>query len=92
MIPNEILFAIVAGVAFYVGYRMGRLSVQAEARAARQGRGSIPAEDHESPLPGPSAGGETARTPRPSLPRTAAPPPARAGLMDTGDKSNTSTS
>ena len=92
MIPTEILFAIVAGVAFYVGYRMGRLSAQAEAGATRHGQGGLPAEDHVSPLPGPSAGGEPARSPRSSLPRTAAPPPARAGLMDPGDKSNTSTS
>lgn len=99
MIPNEILLVLVAGIAFYLGYRMGRMSAMAD-RNLRPG----PVDQERGagePLPGPSGG---ASSPRPAPPasaggsasggtgtvsqaprRTAKPPPARAGLLDTGN-------
>ena len=91
MIPNEILFAIVAGVAFYVGYRMGRLSALAEVGGTHQNQAGTSVGSPRSPLPGPATS-EAPQAPRRNLPRTAAPPPARAGLMDTGESSKSSDS
>lgn len=74
MIPNELLLLAVAGIAFYVGYKMGRMSVMAERGASRSGddpeivTADVTGAD-AAPLPGPGA---------PSRPR-AAPPPASAG-------------
>lgn len=70
-IPTEILLIVVAGVAFYLGYRMGRMSVLSELNAPRRADAppDVTAGD-ASPLPGP--GSEPARP-------KAAPPPASAG-------------
>ncbi len=70
-IPTEILLVAVAGVAFYLGYRMGRMSVLSELNTPRHtGANPEVATADAAPLPGPDSG--TAR------PR-ATPPPASAG-------------
>lgn len=74
MIPNEILLLAVAGIAFYLGYKVGRMSVMAERGATRSGgdpeivTADVTGAD-TGPLPGPGSS---------SRPRSA-PPPASAG-------------
>ena len=71
MIPTEILLMIVAGIAFYVGYRMGRMSAMAELDTQVQASGETP-DESQSPLPAP---GRSFNPPK----RNSAPPPAAAG-------------